>query len=204
MRSGKFAAAAVLAFTAGQAEAATWLRYTVLGVGTETDYDYRGSAIETRGPVPKLLIVSFVIDVDQYPTSTYTFGFPDYGLVTTSASIAGNRLTASGTRGESKFTTGFQLDLSFTGGFPENAFPRSFSTDNVTGTLSAYASYSLNFVSQQTFTAAISRIGVEQVAAYGPFQISAIPEPATWAMMIVGVGAIGAGARRSRRLLRVA
>jgi hypothetical protein len=35
------------------------------------------------------------------------------------------------------------------------------------------------------------------------FNASAVPEPATWAMMLVGFGAIGAAARSRRRPAKV-
>jgi hypothetical protein len=38
----------------------------------------------------------------------------------------------------------------------------------------------------------------------GPFAAGAVPEPASWAMMLVGFGAIGAAARRQRRSTRFA
>ena len=38
----------------------------------------------------------------------------------------------------------------------------------------------------------------------GPAVVAAVPEPATWAMMLVGVGAIGGAARYRRRKINVA
>lgn len=45
-------------------------------------------------------------------------------------------------------------------------------------------------------------VGIDRIQ-FGPTLIAAVPEPSAWAMMIVGVGAVGAGLRR-RRTARLA
>jgi hypothetical protein len=42
--------------------------------------------------------------------------------------------------------------------------------------------------------------GIDALAEWGPQLSAAIPEPAAWSLMILGFGAIGGAARRSRRL----
>ncbi len=44
-----------------------------------------------------------------------------------------------------------------------------------------------------------SAAGISQGVEAGTLTIAAVPEPATWAMMLLGVGAIGAGLRMARR-----
>lgn len=58
----------------------------------------------------------------------------------------------------------------------------------------AYCNYCVSY------TQSIDGIVVSQGAKREPYRTSPIPEPATWAMMIVGFGLAGAGLRRSRPL----
>jgi hypothetical protein len=59
----------------------------------------------------------------------------------------------------------------------------------------------------QTFNFDVLNLSSVRVSSASPFQIdnvrltaaAAVPEPATWAMMLVGFGAIGASMRRQRR-----
>ena len=45
--------------------------------------------------------------------------------------------------------------------------------------------------------------GVDLLNYTGGVAIAAVPEPATWAMMIVGFGAIGSSLRRANRRTKV-
>lgn len=70
--------------------------------------------------------------------------------------------------------------------------------------------YLLN-VTSGTWTGSASRLGtlISDKGADGQFLsqnqvfLSAVPEPATWAMMMLGFGAVGAAMRRRRRAVRI-
>jgi len=77
----------------------------------------------------------------------------------------------------------------------------TFNNYNPAGTGNIWQSFSLNFTASSAATAITIQglqgdqyIGLDNVAVTG----SAVPEPATWAMMLVGFGGLGA-AMRSRR-----
>lgn len=68
-----------------------------------------------------------------------------------------------------------------------------------------YAAYTTldSLITRVTIKTAYDLADVRQVRLEAG-QISAIPEPATWVMMIVGFGMVGASLRRSRKLAKTA
>lgn len=68
----------------------------------------------------------------------------------------------------------------------------------------AFVQSGRNLYSANLQTGALTRIGQTQDELFGlAIQVPAVPEPATWAMMIVGVGMIGAATRYRRRSVKL-
>jgi hypothetical protein len=207
MRFGMMlAAAAALVVGAGQASAATFVEYQVSGLGNLTrPFD----SSPTQQPVS--FAYSFVIEVDpgysDYSTlssgdgSTFNHGI-QADAVNASVS-APNSLTFSAAApyfagSPTNFTVSYQADGDST------LFPRSLLSTNASG------SVFFNETEKRSgyiVTGNISQFRiVGQVAdfAFPTLQTYALPEPATWMMMIVGAGLIGAAARRRTRPLPLA
>ena len=74
-----------------------------------------------------------------------------------------------------------------------------YATSRLTSMANAYNTASLNFIlpDNVTYTSA-SGVFLSQAA---PIQTGAVPEPATWAMMIIGFGAAGSMIRRRKAVL---
>jgi hypothetical protein len=101
----------------------------------------------------------------------------------------------------------------FGGGFGDVTFGSGVGTgierdDFIAGTVNTFSNYEISFTAGQAGTAQ-AFVGTSSKDNIGPLvdnivlSTNAVPEPATWAMMIMGFGLIGAAARR-RRLAPVA
>jgi hypothetical protein len=56
-------------------------------------------------------------------------------------------------------------------------------------------------VTPGTYTVTVRGRAFGSIATYaGNFNVAAVPEPATWAMMMIGVGAVGGALRRRKRV----
>jgi len=115
--------------------------------------------------------------------------------------------------------TGPLGDLKWTSGFTENLLTPGWSVLEQTGISPTDSLYSGFLLSQNTFTAIgsvndvklfntgagpYSVTEVYQITANGPgfdastISLSAVPEPASWAFMMIGLGGLGLALRRSR------
>jgi len=116
------------------------------------------------------------------------------------------------------FTAGQTLDLLFDiGGSQRNGGTNDYTAtlydaaNNVlatlTGTVDATDAFATKTLSYVATTGGLAHFSFSSTSAdnVGPlldnvsFSAGAVPEPATWALMLLGVGAIGAGLRRQQR-----
>lgn len=114
--------------------------------------------------------------------SSFSLGSFLFGSGYVDGDRAATSLTVSGTGGASNFTRTFTAGVDFANG--------QYSTLDLGG---------LN-ATQFTFTAS----GLNNRASFDNFSVNAVaavPEPGTWAMMLVGFGAVGASMRRRRTQL---
>jgi hypothetical protein len=159
------------------------------------------------------------VDLDGSPgpgglitKTAYTFNAGD--LVKLSFQIAGNQRDSD----PNSFFAGFQSGggnisaINYTLGgaygnsvpFPTLLFSSVDTTTSTTGGSQPFETYTLSFEALQTGSVE-AFIGTQDPGNVGPLldnvslSISAVPEPATWAMMLLGVGMIGAGVRMARR-----
>ena len=221
----KFAAATVLTlFVASSAAAATTLVWNPGDVGVSHTIDFDGLSpvyFNANTPVPgltselKLTLDSivgkkWVFSYDLFNTSSApvtssrvtTFGFdiPDYAGVTSTGMffrpgagavpILGNRALCFRT------ITAGQCSGSYFGGVAKGAhtaglFTLKLAAAQVNVQLSKF------FVRYQGVNA--PRLCLCNQSGVGTGVVSDVPEPSTWAMMIVGFGAIGVATRRRRR-----
>ena len=127
---------------------------------------------------------------------------------------------APGTNDVNVFATGFTnlTDIAF--GADGNLYALSYDLDSILepGTSSGIFRVSSSGASEAIFTDLVDATGLT-IGSDGAFyvatgsasgagagqvlRISAIPEPATWAMMIIGFGAVGVALRRSKRAARL-
>lgn len=66
----------------------------------------------------------------------------------------------------------------------------------------AFVQNGRRFYSIDLGTGAMTQIGLTDRALFGIAIVDPIPEPASWAMMLLGFGAVGAGLRQRRRTVR--
>ena len=122
------------------------------------------------------------------------FGFND-GANLDTADFTANSLTIS----DQTFSSAspfFMTFFSSLSGFFDNA---AFVTNGFSGTLSVTGN-TLTFAAPQ-FDSVGTRTSIISFAGGNP---GAVPEPATWAMMLMGFGAMGVALRRRRKLTHIA
>lgn len=139
--------------------------------------------------------------------SFFTVNQMDFVAQFTGTNTITNTSVISGGTFVSKLVSNtFILTLSGAGSFVANADGRKLLMFSASPNAS-YAAYNNNTV--QTFTQSdISTDGFRlessgKVTQVSSTLISAVPEPATWAMMLVGFGMIGAASRYRRRSVKV-
>lgn len=139
--------------------------------------------------------------VTTYGQSQDAFGmtitFAGGGTIDASSVIIGNGAACAGsTYGGTTFCTSSPTDI-WTATVI-NPYTINFIAQNPTFNLAQGQSYFVNiFFNGATPTSFTGKWLTEFTGGPGPG--GAVPEPATWAMMILGFGAVGSMARRSRR-----
>lgn len=208
--------ALALCLWAGAADAATWVRYSFTGAGTAL---YLGPS----APLGQTRSVSFAgqayVDLDAHAVD-WALGQPWYSDGGTSfasyATLGGTPATATAGRA----TLGLAIsDVGIGGGFQnwavaallpgvlgtDGRFPVFPGTQAVTGDVLFGIG---NSRSSYTGTGRLSALSMEQVAGPGSWVLSVspgpIPEPGTWATVLLGFALLGGGLRYRRRAPRVA
>lgn len=190
------AAAAALAMVlgAGQAEAVRWVAYSVSGTGTATDFDLDSRTSRSYDAAFSALVV---VDLDptvggEPYTSTgssfYYSAFYTTSSATKTATFDPAYLVAAQYVGTEVYRTVFDLRS----GGPVNFQQSSYL---IAGTPRA----GTTFVGSATYLDV--RNAGSSVVPQIPWTFSlavSVPEPATWATLLLGFGAIGIGARRRR------
>lgn len=100
------------------------------------------------------------------------------------------------------------LDLTYAFNEQNSFFNGGLATFSFNGGTSTQTRSFDSLAGFQTFNFDVANLSSVRVSADSPFQIdnirltsmAAIPEPGTWAMMLVGFGAIGVSMRRARRV----
>jgi hypothetical protein len=148
------------------------------------------------------------------------YGFTAGQLVTLSFDISGNqRIDETNTLyGAFNFAGNTKVEKYTLGGDgfgSDVVFSKPFTTDFIstgtttTGENQPFETYTMSFIALQTGSVQVG-IGTNDGGDFGPvldnvnLSISAVPEPASWAMMLVGFGGLGATMRASRRKLATA
>ena len=142
------------------------------------------------------------------------YGFGAGDVVTLSFDISGNQRTSDANNffGEFNFAGNTKIsDYTLGGGFGSAVlFPSGIVTSFVstgtstTGGNQPFETYTMSFTADQAGSVKIG-IGTQDGGNIGPvldnvnLSVSAVPEPASWAMMLVGFGGLGATLRASRR-----
>jgi len=142
------------------------------------------------------------------------YGFAAGDLVTLSFDISGNQRTdeANNFYGVFNFDGATTIDNYSIGGafgsqviFPGDLVTSYISTSgSTTGVNQPFETYSISFTAAQAGSVQVG-IGSTEASNVGPLldnvslSIGAVPEPASWAMMLVGFGGLGATLRTSRR-----
>ena len=215
MRAGVTAGALVLSLWATGAEAATWIRYSFTGTGTAR---YVGAT----PPGTELRAVTFTgqvfVDLDQHVLNPMTgqLWAADGGTSFAGWSMTGGlpytATAGPGTLGltmnEGNAASGFQnwtVAALLSGGLgADGRFPVFSAAQPVTGDVAFSVG---NFRSSYTGTGRISSLSVARVDAPGSWILSVapgpVPEPGTWATVLLGFALLGAGLRYRRRSTQV-
>jgi hypothetical protein len=147
-------------------------------------------------------------------TAFFAFGAGD--TLTLTFDLSGNQLNAPPDGFFAGFNFGGLTQVAgghFGGGFGDITFGAGAGSgiersDTVAGTVHSFSNYEVSFTAAQGGTAQ-AFVGTSSGDNIGPIvdnivlSTSAVPEPATWAMMIIGFGLVGVAARR-RGLMSVA
>jgi hypothetical protein len=182
------------------------------------DFESLGFDGDTN-PGPRGISSPLVIG-DYSFTATDPFGFPPilvYARQSTNnpdfggTSILPNRIDPGITiaRTDGAAFTFTSLDLTFAYDDQNGLFEGGLATYTFGGTGTAETRAFDNLAGFQTFTFNAAGVTSVRISGDSPFaidnvvlsdRVAAVPEPASWAMMIVGFGAIGAAARRRQRV----
>ena len=184
------AAAMVLSLlTAGIAEAATYIATRTVGDGT---IDLSITTDGTIGVLRDENILDWTFVLNKGGLTDTAYG-PAGGAANSVFTISGSGFSATATDLTFDFSMGFtrvvvQRPTNSTGSLwcLMGTFPNCYSGQAGEGLRVGYLNSNL---STQRYS------GVQSIASIS----SAVPEPATWAMMIIGFGAVGSMVRASRR-----
>lgn len=196
------------------ADAATWVRYGFAGTGTARNYSYAGG-------VPALQAVSFsgqvYVDLDRNVADVLTgrlwnsdggtqfsalsmFG----GAYAATAAPSALNLSANENGGGSGFQTWTVAALLSGGLGADGRFPLFTGTQAASGDIFFNLG---NFRSSWNGTGQLSALTATRVDGPGSWLLSItpgpVPEPATWATLLLGFAVLGAGMRYRRRSTRV-
>jgi hypothetical protein len=176
-----------------RAHAVTWVQYQASGTGTNANTNSVGGVIGTPQPINFSLTFSLPADQLTYsaliPNQRYDFDGTRPGVIsfTSTAYFSGGSMTESGKIGYS--------NLDSLGGFP-TAIANNNGTGSILFTSSDFYSNSFSRLSGSISSFRI--VGEGSPFSGLGFMSSPVPEVSTWAMMILGLGAVG-GASRCRR-----
>jgi hypothetical protein len=140
-----------------------------------------GGSVDLAGNFPGSIFQVFAVGAGNYNVNFYMAGNPDGGnpIKTLRALVLNSALSLS------------QYDFSFdTTGFSKNDM--GWTLEHFSFTNPTNGNIQLSFVSTDDNT--------PYGAAIGGINISAVPEPATWAMLLLGFGGIGMMMRRRKDL----
>jgi len=155
-----------------------------------------GSAVTAGSATAEPLLYNFTATAAEYPSFSFnidsnpsSFNMGAYSFMVNVQNYTVNGAPASSTPGFTFYTSvdGGGLNSPTTSYFGQQLFSGTLSTPTLsTGKFTLFSSNSL-------------------AIALGTLNVtSAVPEPATWAMMLVGFGMIGATARYRRRATKIA
>ena len=169
------------------------MRLNQLTGATTVDGAYTFAAGDVNfGTTPSFTSVAYTNSDNDPATGTTLFGIDrNLGQLITITNPNGGTISTVGSLGIGAFgsITGFDI---FTQGAVNTAF---FSATGVGGTVSRLYTVNLG-------TGAATLIGdIGAVGIVEGLSIQTVPEPGTWAMLLVGVGALGVAARRKRAMV---
>ncbi len=192
MRVGRWMAAAAFLLVAGQANAARYYEFTIVGDG------YIGAGNDmfsspTAHTVLDTLVFSFDTATDAVGGSYYSRD----GIIIGQNGLT--RLFNGVTRGD--FSLDFALASVAYGGFPKSIDAGGDFTYYTCDRATCVPAAPTRLISLQGRTSDIApaKLGIEIES----IQSFPTPEPATWAMMILGMGVVGSAMRRRRASIRV-
>ena len=140
--------------------------------------------------------------------SNPTFANADYNTLLSVGAYEASPFTA--TVSLNGLTAGQKYDVQLFEGFWNNNWATNFTAGNTSGNVNltgpnqgvGASSVPQNIIGSFTATGSSEVISLGSPTQYVIFdaaQVLAVPEPATWAMMLLGVGMIGGGLRLARR-----
>lgn len=199
MRYKMIAAAAASLLAAGQASAATFVQYEASGTGFVVRQTGAGYEVKAGD-----FFFNFVVETDPGYSSgdtygdgtTYSYGTYNYNH-SFYAKIYGGILSLNGKNiGAGGYGYDFtgSIDLPSYQIFTFNNIP---SSSIAAGSITYSAGYSQGGIRYSGAITNLQRIGV--VAGYVDPSVVVVPELTTWAMVILGMGAIGFAMRRGRK-----
>lgn len=141
-------------------------------------------------------------------TQTYFSG----AFISVTGNVSDNTLTLNygvmAGPGNQAYQEHLGLTLNFQPGYLTGIFPTSVDFAYLTSGQVGYSQSIAASATTMTFNGAVLALSSNQAPAPNPFAVITItpnvPEPATWAMMMVGFGATGAALRRRRAMVTFA
>jgi hypothetical protein len=202
----KLLGAAIAAlFTSENASAAMIVEYAFTGTGTA---DYRDQR-QAGDPFTRMN-VDFIgrILVDLSTSSQLLDAGLSYGPEEVSGGVDANSMFANYAASMHHFSARYSVNLDFAPGTLNGSFPTSSSgflggrvSGNIDDYLTGFQNGSGVIKSLQVINFGDAYPGgLDQPSFYMSISTAAVPEPATWAMMLLGFGAVGYSMRRSQKV----
>lgn len=194
MRFGMVAAAAAALVCAGQADAARYFEFEIKGSTTVTFYDgLTGRSSDSRvDTVIRATYDTAVFNPEGYRT------FITNETLTLTAGLS--RLFTTGSPGLTSLDLTFSPSAIAVGGTLQTLTPTgTFGFLNCPRGFCSFVPGTVTSFSARTSDTAPAVLGGSETLSF-----TAVPEPATWALMIVGMGAMGYVSRRRRAKAAIA
>lgn len=208
-KSALFAAGLLAASVAGAAPAeAALLEYSFAGngIGCRAECRRNISAQNPGGLYATFALDPALVDANgNFSFDASPFGGATPQFRTLSASIAGDTLSFFFREGYGKsYSSEFAASLTFRSGTLGTTFPSSFSFDDVISSSFQFVARGMDVSGgiYDQFGGSLLNASVRQINGTQPYAsyqlVGSVPEPGTWALMLLGFGAIGYSMRRRR------
>ncbi|MBB4154194.1 hypothetical protein GGQ80_002104 [Sphingomonas jinjuensis] len=194
-----------------QANAAEYLLYTVYGTGTVNVDRGFPSGDRTNFSTTRDTVFQFLLPASAAGSLSTSSGFYDRQTNQVSVTASSTQLLFTSGQSSEQFAANVQFGarVSICGDFSNGLPAQSFVADSTCSSgSSSFSAGSAGLTTSINYSGNVARVSVDRITGenlrVGLIAVPDVPEPATWAMMLVGFGMIAATARYRRRSTKIA